>query len=108
MAPQEYYQILAFNQEEDVDNICSSHIYPSYVSCMPKKGMYKPFSADSIKDEPLMLQSNPHDGLVFTDMENMPNVILKAKKTWPKKEFFIIPMSPLFFGRRAPRWVVNA
>lgn len=103
-----YYQILAFNHEDDIDPICSSHIYPSYVSCMSRNGFCKSVSAESIKDEPLMLQSNPHDGLAFTSLEYIPEILLKARTTWPKKEFHIIKMDSFFFGKRAPRWVVNS
>lgn len=107
--PTRYYQILAFNHPEDIDNQCHTHIYPSYVSCMPKKGCYyRPFSAETIKEEPLMLQSNPHDALCFVETEYTTDILLKAVKTWPHKEFYIIPMDAMFFGRRAPRWVVNA
>ena len=107
-APARYFQIIAFNHPQDIDNVCSSHIYPSYVSCMLKTGFYKPFSVNDMKDEPLMLQSNPADGLAFVKMEHMPEVVLRAKKTWPEKEFHIIEMDALFFGKRSPRWVVNA
>lgn len=105
--PTHYYQILAFNHPEDIDNTCHSHMYPSFVSCMPKTGYYKPFSAESIKEEPLMLQSNPHDGLCFIEAEYIAEILLKATKTWPNKEFYIISTDAMFFGRRSPRWVVN-
>ena len=106
--PEHYYQILAFNNENDIDTVCSSHIYPSYVSCMYRHGCYKPFSSADIQDEPLMLQSNPHDGLSFVATEYMPEILLKATKTWPHKEFHIIQVNALFYGKRPPRWVVNA
>lgn len=106
--PQAYFQILAFNHPKDIDYTCSSHIYPSYVSCMLRTGFYKPFGVSDMKEEPLMLQSNPADGLAFTKEEFLPEIILMAKKTWPHKEFYIIKMDALYFGKRPPRWVVNS
>ena len=103
-----YYQILAFNHQDDIDYNCSSHIYPSYVSCMLRTGFYTPFSVEEMRGEPLMLQSNFADGLCFTETEFIPEVVLLAKKTWPKKEFHIVEMDALCFGRRRPRWVVKS
>ena len=105
--PTSYFQIVAFNHPEDVDKVCSSHIYPSYVSCMLRTGLYKPFGVADIQDEPLMLQSNFADGLAFTSTEHIPEIMIKAVKTWPHKEFHIIEMDAFVFGKRPPRWVVN-
>lgn len=105
--PTRYLQILAFNKPDDVDTVCQSHLYPSYVSCMLKTGYNRPFGVADIEDEPLMLQSNFADGLAITDVELLSDVLLKAKKTWPNKEFHIVEMDAFVFGKRAPRWVVN-
>lgn len=106
-APTRYFQIVAFNKPEDIDAVCQSHLYPSYVSCMLKKGFYKPFNVKETKEEPLMLQSNFADGLAFTEIEYIPEIMKKAVKTWPNKEFHIVEMDAFVFGKRTPRWVVN-
>ena len=54
-----------------------------------------------------MLQSNFADGLAITDVELLSDILLKAKKTWPNKEFHVVEMDAFVFGKRAPRWVVN-
>ena len=47
--PNKYYQILAFNPPDKIDEVCSTHIYPSYVSCMSVNGHYtKPCSFDEM------------------------------------------------------------
>ena len=106
--PEKYYQVLSFNKADDIDEVCSSHIYPSYVSCMSKKcPITKPSPFANIIGESLMLQNNPHDGLKFIDRYNAEKMIEEAKKIFPQKEFEIIEMNALFFGRIQPRWVVN-
>lgn len=103
-----YYQVLAFNPADKPDEVCSSHIYPSYVSCMTVKGhMNKPVGFNDLHGQPLMLQSNPHDGLKFIDLHNASKVINIAKVAYPSKEFEIIEMPALFYGRIQPRWVVD-
>jgi hypothetical protein len=106
--PDTYYQVLSFNPADQKDEICSSHIYPSYVSCMTIKGhMSKPVGFNELYGQPLMLQSNPHDGLKFIDLKNAHKIIEIAKKTFPTKEFEVIEMNALFYGRLQPRWVVD-
>lgn len=103
-----YYQILAFNPADKPDAVCSSHIYPSYVSCMTVKGhMSQPVSFNDLYGHPLMLQSNPHDGLKFIDLRNAEKMVSIAKNAYPEKEFEIISMNTLFYGRVNPRWVVD-
>lgn len=106
--PTEYYQILAFNHKDDVDETCSSHIYPSYVSCMSVKGhLAKARSYELLANEPLMLQSNAHDGLKFIDARYAMDMLKRCKNSYPQKEFHIIKMDAQYFGRIHPRWVVT-
>jgi hypothetical protein len=106
--PEKYYQVLSFNKADDIDTVCQSHIYPSYVSCMSKKcSLNKPFPCENIIGEGLMLQSGPYDGLKFIDRYNAEKIVEYAKTIFPQKEFEIIEMDARFFGRVRPRWVVN-
>ena len=94
--------------KDDVDEICSSHIYPSYVSCMSVKGhLAKARSYELLANEPLMLQSNAHDGLKFIDARYAMDMLKRCKKSYPQKEFHIIKMDAQYFGRIHPRWVVT-
>lgn len=103
-----YYMVLAFNHADDVDEVCHSHIYPSYVSCMSVKGgMRQRFPFDALISEPLMLQNNPHDGLKFIDENDARKMFERASKSYPNKEIQIIEMDALVFGRIHPRWVVG-
>lgn len=105
---EKYYQILAFNPKDKVDNVCHSHIYPTYVSCMSVKGhMARPCCFADICGHPLMLQSNPSDGLKFIDCYNARKMLELAKSTYPEKEFTIIEMNALCFGRAIHKWVVD-
>lgn len=103
-----YYMLLSFNHEDDIDEVCHSHIYPSYVSCMSVKGgLTHSFPFDSLETEPLMLQSNPNDGLKFIDEYNAYKMLDRVNRSYPNKEFEIIEMNALVFGKIHPRWVVN-
>jgi hypothetical protein len=105
---EKYYMVIAFNRPDDIDEICSSHIYPSYISCMSVKGgLSKSFPFSALASEPLMLQNNPHDGLKFIDEYNARKMFDRAIKSHPNKELKIIEMDALVFGRIHPRWVVN-
>ena len=106
--PNYYYMLLSFNHENDIDEVCHSHIYPSYVSCMSVKGgLSKSFPYNALNSEPLMLQSNPNDGLKFIDERNAYRMLDRVNKSYPNKEFKIIQMDALVFGRVHPRWVVE-
>jgi hypothetical protein len=103
-----YYQILAFNPIDRVDPVCQSHIYPSYVSCMSVKNhMAIPCCFDDICGQPIMLQSNPSDGLKFIDYYNAIKMLQIVQHKYPEKEFTIIETFALCFGRTAHRWVVS-
>lgn len=103
-----YYQILAFNPPDKIDEVCSTHIYPTYVSCMSVKGHYtKPCAFDEMCSHPTMLQSNPHDGLKFVDHYNARKMLEIVKSRFPEKQFNIIEVDALCFGRVKHRWVVN-
>ena len=103
-----YYMLLSFNHQDDIDETCHSHIYPSYVSCMSVKGgLTKSFPFSALSTEPLMLQSNPNDGLKFIDENNAYAMLDRVRVSYPKKEFEIIEMNALVFGRTYHRWVVN-
>ena len=103
-----YFQILAFNPIDKVDEVCHSHIYPSYVSCMSIKSHYtKPCSFADMHDAPIMLQSNASDGLKFVDFYNVEKMLDVARRAYPEKEFKIIKVDALTFGRTAHRWVVS-
>lgn len=103
-----YYQVLSFNPENMVDDVCSSHIYPSYLTCFGvKSGMRKPFDYQDIVDKPLMLQSNPHDGLKFVEKQTAERAITLAKTIFPQKEFVVIELPSLFYGKIQPKWIVR-
>ena len=103
-----YYQILAFNPPDKIDEVCSTHIYPTYVSCMSVKGHYtKPCCFEDMCNHPTMLQSNPYDGLKFVDRYNAEQMLEIVKRRLPEKEFKIIEVDALCFGRTKHRWVVS-
>lgn len=106
--PSKYYQILAFNPRDKIDDVCSTHIYPTYVSCMSVKyHMARPCCFDDMCTHPTMLQSNPYDGLKFIDHYNARKMLEIVQQRFQEKEFHIIEVDALCFGRTKHRWVVS-
>ena len=106
--PRKYYQILAFNPKDKIDEVCSTHIYPTYVSVMSiEHHLTKPCTFEDLYGQMTMLQSNPNDGLKFVDHYNAIKMLDIVKHGYPEKEFHIIEVDALCFGRTKHRWVVN-